>query len=150
MSQPEFTIRVYGLLINEKNEILLSDEQMFQKRFTKFPGGGLEQGEGTIDCLRRECLEEMNQPIRNIKHFYTTDFYQASYFHSGKQLLSIYYTFQLDGKQQFEVVDQPFGITADQKGDFEVFRWVSLNKIVRTDLTFPIDQYVIDLVKHTI
>ena len=52
-----FNIRVYALLINEKNEVLITDEFRFGKEVTKFPGGGLHWGEGTIDCLQRECRE---------------------------------------------------------------------------------------------
>ncbi len=38
---PIFNIRVYALLINEKNEVLITDEFRFGKEMTKFPGGGL-------------------------------------------------------------------------------------------------------------
>lgn len=147
MSEPQFTIRVYGLLVNAKGEILLSDEQRFGKRFTKFPGGGLEQGEGTISCLKRECLEEMNQPIENVEHFYTTDFYQPSYFHTSKQILSIYYTFQIYGNQCFKTVDRPFAYADSNGSDFEVFRWRKITDLEVADLTFPIDQHVVNLIK---
>ena len=49
-----FNIRVYGICINERQEVLLSDESYRDLHFTKFPGGGLGFGEGTIDCLKRE------------------------------------------------------------------------------------------------
>ena len=35
-----FNVRVYGLLINDDNEVLLSDEREFGMDFIKFPGGG--------------------------------------------------------------------------------------------------------------
>ena len=47
-----FNIRVYGILINDRNELLVSDELIKGLQFTKFPGGGLEWGEGTMDCLK--------------------------------------------------------------------------------------------------
>ena len=147
MNDPQFTIRVYGLLINADREVLLSDEQRFGKRFTKFPGGGLEQGEGTISCLKRECLEEMNQPIENIEHFYTTDFYQPSYFHTAKQILSVYYTFQLTGNQCFSTVNRAFEHATSASDDFEVFRWKKVDDLEVADLTFPIDQHVVNLIK---
>jgi hypothetical protein len=52
------TIRVYGILINEQQQILVSDEFIRGMYVTKFCGGGLEEGEGTRDCLRREFMEE--------------------------------------------------------------------------------------------
>jgi len=56
----QFVIRVYGLIINANKEVLISDEYVLKTYMTKFPGGGLEFGEGTIDCLKREFREECN------------------------------------------------------------------------------------------
>ncbi|RZK13557.1 MAG: NUDIX hydrolase, partial [Flavobacterium sp.] len=49
-----FNVRVYGVLINHDNQVLISDEQSGGRTFSKFPGGGLELGEGLIDALKRE------------------------------------------------------------------------------------------------
>ena len=54
----KFNLRVYGILINKNNEVLLSSELRFEKPMIKFPGGGLEFGEGLVDCLKREFQEE--------------------------------------------------------------------------------------------
>ena len=86
-----FNVRVYGLLLNENKEVLVSDELMRGHYFTKFCGGGLEHGEGTIDCLKREFLEEMQLQVDIVDHLYTTDFYQKSAFNPEHQLISIYY-----------------------------------------------------------
>ena len=51
-----FTLRVYGLLMHE-GRVLVSDELIKGQRITKFPGGGLEYGEGLKDCLVREIRE---------------------------------------------------------------------------------------------
>ncbi|HTK18679.1 MAG TPA: NUDIX domain-containing protein, partial [Mucilaginibacter sp.] len=85
-----FNVRVYGLLINENQEILVSDEQEYGMRFTKFPGGGLEYGEGMTDGLKREFVEECNLDIEIINHFYTTDFFVKSAFNES-QIISVYY-----------------------------------------------------------
>ena len=58
MAITKFTIRVYGILVNENKRVLVSDEFIRGDYFTKFPGGGMELGEGTRDCLRREFKEE--------------------------------------------------------------------------------------------
>src|SRR3954449_4249908 len=86
-----FTIRVYGILSDENKRILVSDEFIRGNYYTKFPGGGLELGEGTRDCLKREFMEEMNLLVDVGDHIYTTDFYQQSAFNSAQQILSIYY-----------------------------------------------------------
>ncbi|HLU16657.1 MAG TPA: NUDIX hydrolase [Edaphocola sp.] len=90
-----FNIRVYGLVINEANEVLLSYEQYKGFEFTKFPGGGLEYGEGTIQGLAREFEEEMGLKPSNFRHFYTTDFFQKSVV-NDTQIVSIYYRVDLE------------------------------------------------------
>jgi len=65
----QFTIRVYALVISEQNEVLVTDEFQRDMKMTKFPGGGMQFGEGPIDCLKREMLEECNQEIKDIQHF---------------------------------------------------------------------------------
>jgi hypothetical protein len=52
MEKNPFVIRVYALILNRQNEILLSDEFRMENAVTKFPGGGLEYGEGTLECLQ--------------------------------------------------------------------------------------------------
>ena len=94
MKLPEikhFNIRVYGLVINNKHEILLTDEYMLNRKMTKFPGGGLHFGEGPADCILREALEEFGQEVEIMHHFYTTHFFQRALFYSDHQLISIYY-----------------------------------------------------------
>jgi ADP-ribose pyrophosphatase len=86
-----FNIRVYGILVNDQQQVLLSDEFIRGKYYTKFPGGGLEFGEGTRDCLAREFLEEMNLRVEVGEHIYTTDHFQLSAFHPDHQIVSIYY-----------------------------------------------------------
>ncbi|MBK6523590.1 MAG: NUDIX domain-containing protein [Sphingobacteriaceae bacterium] len=85
-----FNVRVYGILIQD-SKVLVSDEYIKGNHITKFPGGGLEFGEGTIDCVKREFMEELNLPIEVESHFYTTDFFVASAFAPNNQVISIYY-----------------------------------------------------------
>jgi ADP-ribose pyrophosphatase YjhB (NUDIX family) len=77
--------------MNEINQILVVHEQINDFKFTKFPGGGLEYGEGLLDCLIREFDEETGLDIDVIEHFYTTDFFQSSAFKPNDQLISVYY-----------------------------------------------------------
>ena len=86
-----FVIRVYGLYIDINQGLLVSDEYVYNQSITKFPGGGLEFGEGPIDCLIREMKEEMDMTFEITDHFYTTDFFVESVFNKNIQVLSIYY-----------------------------------------------------------
>jgi ADP-ribose pyrophosphatase YjhB (NUDIX family) len=137
-----FVIRIYGIIINKKNEVLLSDEFQLGRRMTKFPGGGLEFGEGTIEALKREFMEECNgQEIENLAHFYTTDFYQTALFHENKQLLSIYYLAELVEPIKFKISNNSFDFQVDKNGN-QSFRWVEINSLNEDEITFPIDKFV--------
>jgi len=141
-----FTIRVYALIINEFNQVLVTDEFQLNMKMTKFPGGGLEFGEGTIDCLKRELREECNQEINDIKHFYTTDFYQKALYWENHQLLSIYYLAKLKEPVQFHISSNAFDFPELINGN-QSFRWVSADQIIPNDFTFPIDKHVALLLK---
>ena len=86
-----FNVRVYGILINDQRQVLVSDEFIRGEYYTKFPGGGLEFGEGTRDCLKREFKEEMDLEVEVGEHIYTTDYFQLSAFNPSHQIISIYY-----------------------------------------------------------
>ncbi|MFK7758297.1 MAG: NUDIX domain-containing protein [Flavobacteriales bacterium] len=133
-----FNLRVYALITNDKGEILLADEEYSGRQFTKFPGGGVEWGEGILDALKREAMEEMHQSLKNIEHFYTTDFFQKSAFHSDHQLISVYYTAKLSAPKELKISQFPFDFTHGKPS----FRWINLAELVEDDLEFPIDKLV--------
>lgn len=133
-----FTIRVYGLLINAQKEVLIAEEMFKNRPMVKFPGGGLQWGEGVIDCLKREFREELQLDVEIVGHFYTTDFFVASAFDPDIQLLSIYYrvTCSSDFKPQNKVLNR----RAEKD---EVFRFVPIADLNAGKVfTFPIDQQV--------
>lgn len=142
-----FVIRVYVLIINNNNEILLTDEFRLNQHMTKFPGGGMEYGESTIECLVREIKEECNnQEIKNIQHFYTTDFFQKALFYENKQLISIYYRAQLSKPLCFRISDKPFDFDIS-RNEFQSFRWSKIETLSEDDLSFPIDRFVLKKLK---
>lgn len=149
-----FNIRVYGILINDKKEILVSDEFIRGNYFTKFPGGGLEFGEGTKDCLKREFMEETKLDVTIGNHIYTTDFFQISAFNNQHQIISIYYYVNalneniLHTKQkQFDFEPQAI---ADKTSCAEVFRWISLDNFSESDVHLPIDKVVANIILQAI
>jgi len=141
-----FNIRVYGLLFNEKKEVLLSDEYVLEQYMTKFPGGGLKFGEGPEDCIKREAVEEFGQEIEIIEHFYTTGFYQKALFYDNQQLISIYYKIKLASLPGFKISEKPFDFTNDSQTK-QSFRWEDPLLLTAEALTFPIDRYVLELIK---
>ncbi|MBK8228099.1 MAG: NUDIX domain-containing protein [Flavobacteriales bacterium] len=143
-----FTIRAYGLLLNaERTQVLVADELIKGQRITKFPGGGLEYGEGLKECLIREVREEIGVEALDVEHFYTTDFFQQSAFHSTPmQVVSVYFTFRVAGLEAIPVVDLPYrGITGP--GDQEVFRWAPLAQAAEDAVSLPIDRHVWHLLR---
>lgn len=135
-----FTIRVYALIINEDKEILVSDEFQKGMKMTKFPGGGMHFGEGTIDCIKREALEEFGQEIEVIDHFYTTEFFQQAYFYPDHQVISIYYLARFKKDIDFRISKQAFDFVTMSEGAIS-FRWLPIDNLGDNDsLTLPIDK----------
>jgi 8-oxo-dGTP diphosphatase len=142
----QFNIRVYGILLNEKKEILLSDEYFSDIFMTKFPGGGLQFGEGPEDCIKREAVEELGQEIEIVKHFYTTGFFQQALFYDDQQLISIYYEIRLKEPPQFPISTKAFDFS-EKSTVKQSLRWVNPELIKENELTFPIDRFVLNLLK---
>jgi 8-oxo-dGTP diphosphatase len=138
----KFNIRVYGILI-DKGAVLVSDEYIKRNKITKFPGGGLEFGEGTKDCLIREFKEELNLDIEIADHFYTTDFFVTSAFDTKSQVISIYYTVKALGELDFKVSEQPHNY--EKKEGAQAFRWIKLDELKESDFTLIIDRKVAEL-----
>ena len=141
-----FNIRVYGILINEKKEVLLSDEYVSDQYMTKFPGGGLKFGEGPEDCILREALEEFGQEAEIIGHFYTTGFFQKALFFEDHQLISIYYRIKLKKSPAFKTSEKIYDFPSPVNGS-QSFRWAAIDKMKNESLSFPIDQFVLTLLK---
>jgi mutator protein MutT len=137
-----FNVRVYGLLVNDQQEILLTDERVAGHRFTKFPGGGVEFGEGLTEALKREFMEECNTEVEVLEHFYTTDFFVKSAFNDS-QIISIYYTVKNISAHNFIISNIEFDFA--DGGDQQSFRWKKLNELSANDVTFPIDKHVVGL-----
>lgn len=102
-------------------------EEFFQGAWIqKFPGGGVEPYEGLEEALARELKEELNAEIRTLEHFYTTHFFQRSYYHEDARVLPIYYLVRLAGEPQ---------VTSPRIR----LRWLRADYL---QLTFPVDRYV--------
>ena len=150
---PRLNVRVYGILINEKNQVLVSDELIRGGYYTKFPGGGLEFGEGTRECLAREFMEEMNLKVEVGEHLYTTDFFQVSAFNPDHQIISIYYRVRALEEISVRLSDVVFDFDSaqmeiyQQKNEIETFRFISWQDLCEESVTLPIDKIVVGMLK---
>jgi 8-oxo-dGTP diphosphatase len=147
------TVRVYGIII-QHNHILVSDELIRGMRITKFCGGGLEKGEGTRDCLKREFKEELNIEVNIGEHVYTTDYYQPSAFRAGDQILSIYYYVHPIAEDAITANTIAFNFTEQQLHEYETTqqiespRLIGLSAFSENDVTLPIDKTVARILKQ--
>ncbi|MDQ3111927.1 MAG: NUDIX domain-containing protein [Bacteroidota bacterium] len=138
-----YNIRVYALIVHE-GKILLTDELRMGTRMSKFPGGGHEWGEGLLETVRRECMEELSQELISAEHFYTTDFFVASAFREEDQMISVYYKVVLPHPEKIETGEIVFGFKEDVDGA-QIFRWIALDKLTPEQLTYPIDKHVVGM-----
>lgn len=144
------SLRVYGILKDSRNRVLLSDEFIRGDYFTKFPGGGLEIGEGTRDCLKREFKEETNLEVTIGEHIYTTDYYQVSAFNKNHQIISVYYWVHTAEPIQLQTKTKVFDFTAEQVADItascEVNRWIEWGELDENIVSLPIDKIVVRMI----
>ena len=116
-------------------------------KITKFPGGGLEFGEGTHECVIREFMEETNNEVEVIEHFYTTDYMQVSAYNPEHQIVSIYYLVKPIGSFEIKTTDKIFDFIGGLQHE-QSFRWLNLTSVSEKDFTLPIDKIVGKLLQN--
>ncbi len=128
-----FNIRVYGLCLHNGG-ILVCREPFQGRTVTKFPGGGLEFGEGPEETLLREMREEIGQEIRILQHVYTTGFFIRSLRDPREQLISIYYRM---------IIPEPALVRGilDAGPNCE-FSWLPVAELQASAFELPADRYV--------
>tara|TARA_B100001287_G_scaffold267435_1_gene262545 strand:+ start:6427 stop:6873 length:447 start_codon:yes stop_codon:yes gene_type:complete len=139
----QFSQRTYGILINQNQEVLISDEFRFGRYFRKFPGGGIEKGEGIIDALKREFREELSLDIDAYEFLFFNDYFQQSSFNSNVQVTCFYYLVKCSAAQSLKLESYDTPLTEDG----EKQQWVSINELNIESLTFPIDQDALKTLK---
>ena len=142
-------------MLNVQIQVLVSDELIRGNYITKFPGGGLEFGEGTRDCLRREFMEEMNLRVNISGHIYTTDYFQVSAFNPEHQIISIYYLAEALEEITAPLRDKPFDFDErqlkvyEETRETETFRFIDWRQFSADSVTLPIDKIVAAMIKET-
>ncbi|SFN46130.1 ADP-ribose pyrophosphatase YjhB, NUDIX family [Algoriella xinjiangensis] len=133
-----FNVRVYALL-EHNGKVLVMHEPFQGKLIYKFPGGGLEFGEGTKDCLVREFKEELNLDVEITSHFYTQDFFVLNAFDPTEQVLLIYY--------KATITDKALANLKILDADIEELLWIEPKQLKATKFTLEADKVVVDLYK---
>lgn len=134
----QMIVRVYGFLLNDEGEILISDEFHYGMRMRKLPGGGLQLGEGAAQTLRRELMEEMDVDLLPSRLVHTTDSFIRSVFNPAHQVMGVYYHVPVQDRSliaRFKV--EP--AAASNNGDV-FFSWSRVEALSPVDFTFPMDQ----------
>lgn len=141
VTAPEhLNVRAYMVLLNtERSAVLMSAEWAAGVGMLKFPGGGMEEGEGPEDCVTREALEELGQAVEVQSPFWITPHFQRSAFNEQEQLLSLYFEVDLVAEQQFATVSQ---LVLPKGPGPEQFAWVTWQELRSNPPTFPIDKQV--------
>jgi 8-oxo-dGTP pyrophosphatase MutT (NUDIX family) len=140
----QFNVRVYGIL-ERGDEVLLSDEIKGGTKMTKFPGGGLEFGEGLADAVIREYQEELGIAVEVKEFLYINDFLQVSAFNKDDQLLSVYYKVNQVCTTPIETFNLPF---EQLNAEDQCFRWVKKSELEEEWLTYPIDKIVSQILRN--
>jgi len=132
----KFNVRVYGIWI-KSDKILLSHENIDGYAMTKFPGGGLEFGEGALDCLKREFMEELGVKICQSKLVHVSEKYIPSAFKRNEQVIAVHYLVDSDDSiLNYENIQD----TAVGKSNMLSFKWHKLDPSLIDDFSFEMDK----------
>jgi ADP-ribose pyrophosphatase YjhB (NUDIX family) len=143
MDEPKIILRAYGIIIDDNGRVLVCDERIKGWCLTKFPGGGLEFGEGLVDCVKREFMEELALELSAVEHFYTTDFFQPSAFNAAHQIISVYYLVKPMQDAFIKTSEAAFDFP-EGTDDALSARWVEWSDLHPDHVTLPIDKQVVE------
>jgi 8-oxo-dGTP pyrophosphatase MutT (NUDIX family) len=91
-----FRVGAYGLLI-EEGRILITRTKTRTGILQNFPGGALELGEGALEALRREFLEETGLRVRPGALAHASESFFRSRDYPENQLVKLYWLVDREG-----------------------------------------------------
>ena len=147
----KFSIRVYGILFNRQQEVLVAHEQIENTAFTKFPGGGLEFGEGLHDCIIREFKEETGVAVEVLSHIYTSELFIQNSFDAHEQIIGVYYLLAPVNHDDLKKIStepkqHPFRNTHNTIR----LRWVHYKVLSDKILTFSMDRSALEALRKVV
>tara|TARA_B110000285_G_scaffold235522_1_gene317781 strand:- start:628 stop:1773 length:1146 start_codon:yes stop_codon:yes gene_type:complete len=140
-----FNVRVYGMILDETGErLLICNERLPDGSYAqKFPGGGVELGEGVMDAWWRECQEELGcQPaMQSVELFHTVETFIRSIFRPDDQLIALYYVCRLQSNEDVAWTEES---AASPGGESNVqVSWKDWRSLDFRSFRFPTDQSAI-------
>ena len=141
-----FNIRVYGLLFNGNGQLLLSRERFRQKEMLKFPGGGLEWGEGVLDALQREFREELSLEVAPDGRPHVSEPFIQSAFSDEAQIVAVHYRVRTVNPEDLTRLNlKPTASEQTSKGAQIIERfWQHPRYLDPAQLTFEMDREAIN------
>tara|TARA_B100001059_G_scaffold60093_3_gene55625 strand:- start:20997 stop:21449 length:453 start_codon:yes stop_codon:yes gene_type:complete len=130
------TSRVYGFLINNSKQVLVSAERFNGIPLIKFPGGGVEWGEGLQEALIREFKEELKISIGVKENIYFNDFPVESVIDKRYQVQAFFYHVEPLEPMRFSTV---LSLKPPEKNT-ENFIWVDLKNLNEELFTYEIEK----------
>lgn len=120
VDRPDFSVRrtVRGVIFDENNAVCIRTKK--GSDFYFLPGGGIEDGEDTVQALKRECLEEAGCNITDIQKIGTVIEYRDE---TKKSKISECFTANLMGEKL-----EPTLAIGDEEG-FDVI-WVDISEAI--------------------
>lgn len=130
-------ITVYGLVKNEKGEVLILQRAPHDSMggLWEFPGGGLEFGEHPKEGVGRELLEECGIDVKVDEPLHITS-YLTEKDGGQRQILRIVYACHLRDREEHAIVLSPDHIAS---------QWVIPSQL---PANLPYSEFLTDTVKH--
>jgi 8-oxo-dGTP diphosphatase len=93
MKNKQIRIRVAGITLNARNELLLVNHQKKGRSYWLFPGGGVEFGETAEEALKREFKEELSISGLKVKNLVFMN--DTIYPGKKRHILNMYFSVKL-------------------------------------------------------
>lgn len=140
---PLFNVRVYALIV-KNNRLLISEEQHGGVFLRKFPGGGLQFGEGIVQALHRELKEELNADVEAESLLCVTEDFVVSFLNNKQQVIGVHYLVEL--KQDFSDEFLNNNHVELENGHIH-FKWVMIDQLKADDFSSPVDKSAFEKLK---
>jgi ADP-ribose pyrophosphatase YjhB (NUDIX family) len=111
MENKNIRVRVAGILLNGKNELLLVNHQKNGKSYWLLPGGGVEFGESFHEALKREFMEELSMEIGAVGELFLV--HDTVYPDKKRHIVNLYFTVKAVKNHVLKV--NPDGVLAGAK-----------------------------------